>query len=327
MNLNRKHYPEIDVYRGLGIVLVVLGHSLKQTGVTNTLFDVMISVIYSFHMPLFFVASGFTSIKLLQLSSFSEKADYIKNRALRLLVPYFAVGLFYLPIKFVLSSFAVKPYDFSNAWKLLIGENPNTVLWFLYTLFIISVICTLLVNHKNFNFILIISLVISAASYILELEVETPKYLFFFLSGIFLRLHYDKFCSRPNKCLYCICTFIFIAVNILLFITEYYGLTLITAVSGCLCALGLSTKIATSHKRYFWCYKVFTICGKYSMDIYIISDFISIALRILLFGILHINYIPCTIICFLGGMLLPIPISKYIIRKVRVFKLLILGIK
>lgn len=325
MDLNRKHYPEIDIYRGLGIVLVVLGHSLKQTGVTNIVFDMMISVIYSFHMPLFFVASGFTSVKILQLSSFGEKTDFIKSRALRFLVPYFAVGLFYMPIKYILSSFAVKPYDFSNAWKLLIGENPNTVLWFLYTLFIISVICALILNHKNLNLILAISLVISAISYILEIEIETPKYLFFFLGGIVLRLHYDKRFSKPDKRLYLISTSIFIIANILLFTTQYYGLTIITAASGCICVLGLSIKIASSNNTLI--HKASALCGKYSMDIYILSDFISIALRILLWGILHIHYIPCTMICFLGGMLLPIPISKYIIRKVRFFKLLILGIK
>ena len=61
---NKKMYfPEIDLCRGLGIILVVLGHALKQTGETNTVFQVLLSVIYSFHMPLFFVLSGFVSVK------------------------------------------------------------------------------------------------------------------------------------------------------------------------------------------------------------------------------------------------------------------------
>ena len=63
---NRKYFDEITIARGIGILLVVLGHALKQTGVTNTAVDVLIEVIYSFHMPLFFVLSGFVSVKILQ---------------------------------------------------------------------------------------------------------------------------------------------------------------------------------------------------------------------------------------------------------------------
>ena len=63
---NRKYFDEITIARGIGILLVVLGHALKQTGVTNTVVDVLIEVIYSFHMPLFFVLTGFVSVNLLK---------------------------------------------------------------------------------------------------------------------------------------------------------------------------------------------------------------------------------------------------------------------
>ena len=45
-------YEEIEICRGIGILLVVLGHALKQTGRVNLFFDMMLSVIYSFH-PVF----------------------------------------------------------------------------------------------------------------------------------------------------------------------------------------------------------------------------------------------------------------------------------
>ena len=44
----KAYFPEIDLCRGIGILLVVLGHALKQTGETNTVFQVLLSVIYSF---------------------------------------------------------------------------------------------------------------------------------------------------------------------------------------------------------------------------------------------------------------------------------------
>ena len=42
----------IDVAKGIGILLVVLGHNLQDL-------PLMTSWIYSFHMPLFFAISGF----------------------------------------------------------------------------------------------------------------------------------------------------------------------------------------------------------------------------------------------------------------------------
>ena len=50
---NRKYYNEITIAKGMGILLVVLGHAMKQTGVTDTAISVLLQLIYSFHMPLF----------------------------------------------------------------------------------------------------------------------------------------------------------------------------------------------------------------------------------------------------------------------------------
>jgi len=321
---NKNHYTEIDIYRGLGIILVVLGHALKQTGETNALFDILISVIYSFHMPLFFVASGFIAIKILDLRGKESRLDFIKRRAIRLLIPYFAVGLFYMPIKFALSKYAVKPYDFSSAWKLLIGENPNTVLWFLYTLFIISTICVLILNHKNLRIALLVSAIISAIAWAADTEIETFKYLVFFILGIYLRKHYDDFnpALKESPLIAAVTAITFLLTNIMMFATNYSGWTFVTAISGCILFLYIAIKINSSKGIVN---KVANICGSYSMDIYILSDLIATAVRILVWGILSFHYIPCTIICFMVSMFLPIPISKYIIRKVKPLKLLILG--
>lgn len=322
--MEKKHYTEIDICRGIGIILVVLGHALKQTGQMNTVFDVMISVIYSFHMPLFFVASGFVSIKILELSAAKEKINYIKNKAVRLLIPYFAVGLFYMPIKFVLSSFAVKAYEFSNAWKLLIGENPNTVLWFLYTLFFAAAISVLIINKRNFSFIFLLSMLISVGAYTTDSSVEITKYLFFFLLGIYLRANYEKLLPIIKKSTFLHSSLLlFVIVNIVLYLTQYTILVFMTSIIGTLYILSLSIKLKSINNNNSL--KLFTMCGEYSMDIYILSDLIATAFRIIFWGILDINYLICTVICFVSGMFLPIPISKHIIRKSKILKLLITG--
>lgn len=122
---NKKYYNEITIAKGIGILLVVLGHALKQTGVSNVPGNALISIIYSFHMPLFFVLSGFVSVKILQYSKMTEYINYIKSRAARLLIPYFVMGILYMPLKYFMNRFAINPYDFSQSWKLILGDNPE----------------------------------------------------------------------------------------------------------------------------------------------------------------------------------------------------------
>ena len=64
----------IDEAKGIGIVLVMLGHCCLHR---NFCFW-----FYAFHMPLFFILSGYT------FSGKGKFADYLKKKIRTLLVPY-----------------------------------------------------------------------------------------------------------------------------------------------------------------------------------------------------------------------------------------------
>lgn len=49
--LMKKCEPWIDVLKGIGIILVVIGHISLDNGMSNW--------IYTFHMPMFFALSGY----------------------------------------------------------------------------------------------------------------------------------------------------------------------------------------------------------------------------------------------------------------------------
>lgn len=59
-------FEEINIAKGIGIVLVLLGHAFPDTalGVKNIWAKGIFDVIYSFHMPLFIFLSGFVAIKI-----------------------------------------------------------------------------------------------------------------------------------------------------------------------------------------------------------------------------------------------------------------------
>jgi fucose 4-O-acetylase-like acetyltransferase len=82
----------VDIGKGLGIVLVTFGHLRNGSGESVWLpaLDVTISVIYMFHMPLFFFLGGFT------LSTRRPFPDFVVRKVKTLLVPYYFFSLYFL---------------------------------------------------------------------------------------------------------------------------------------------------------------------------------------------------------------------------------------
>lgn len=331
--MSSKRYSEIDIARGIGILLVVLGHSLKQTEMDTTGIRVLDCLIYSFHMPLFFVLSGFVSVRVMRMKDIGERLEYIKGRAVRLLVPYFAIGLIYIPVKLKLADYAVKPFTAADIAKILIGQNPDVSLWFLYVLFVICAITGLFVNEVNFRSIWYGTFALCAASWWVNIPLRTPKYLFFFLTGIWLRLKVEdteKDGSGPlleGQTITAVLSLAaFIIFNRYYFRTGISILRLPASVCGIFLTLWFSSLLDRKAKNARLT-RSLRYLGLISMDIYILHEPVMTAAKILFWYNTELDYIPCTILIFLCAVLIPIPVSKWIIRKVPVLRLLLFGEK
>lgn len=319
---NKKYYNEITVARGIGILLVVLGHALKQTGERGVFTNMPVSMIYSFHMPLFFVLSGFVSVKILEYSTVKEYTKYIKNRAIRLLIPYFVMGILYMPLKYVMNSFAINKYDFSQSWRLILGDNPNTTMWFLYTLFWVSVIALILLRRSVLLPMLVISAVLSGSAYIFSWNFKIPKYLFFFIFGIYIREHYESFIELRRKKLNIFLVFIvFFCVNMVFYLRDGRG-AFVTSISGTILCMWFALWIVENNKKS---YDTLKSLGDASMDIYILSDPVQTVSRLILWNILHIPNILVIILCFILGTGMSFVAAKYILRRFKVFRILLFG--
>lgn len=75
----RTHY--IDIARGIAIILVVIGHGISEY---STGFTTLENIIYSFHMPLFFVISGL----VFRVKDGDTFPAFAKKRAKGLMLPY-----------------------------------------------------------------------------------------------------------------------------------------------------------------------------------------------------------------------------------------------
>lgn len=114
----------IDYIRSFAIMLVVMGHVIQyilhpESYMTNSIWQ----FIYSFHMPLFMVLSGYT-IGILNNKNASI-FSIIRKRAQQLLVPFFIWAL--------LTAFFLN--DMQSFFKTIV--NPTNGLWFLWVLFFV----------------------------------------------------------------------------------------------------------------------------------------------------------------------------------------------
>ena len=83
-----KRIEYLDTARGILIILVVIGHTLLFSGGFDVVpYSYLMKAIYSFHMMAFFLISGF----LFNKEKWCETSivSFSKNRAFRLIVPYF----------------------------------------------------------------------------------------------------------------------------------------------------------------------------------------------------------------------------------------------
>lgn len=146
---------EIDIAKGIGIILVVLCHTLSPVMEEQEMMSSIYKFVYTFHMPLFFFLAGCVS-KVRN----EEQLEQTKAKFNRLLIPYITWAFIYWPLKNIFSEMAR-----SNAkepwWSIFLGNNPDGELWFLYVLFVFSLVLIWIVNEENLKQTVIITVLIS----------------------------------------------------------------------------------------------------------------------------------------------------------------------
>lgn len=137
-----------------GILLVVLGHSGFEEPIIQTKLAYLHSWIYSFHMPLFFLISGF----LFSLTNPEvEKActgRFVWKKTKRLIVPYLVLGTIIFGIKYLFAelSHADRIFSVENFFKMFVipSADYSTIghLWYVFTLYVVFLILLGLIGIK-----------------------------------------------------------------------------------------------------------------------------------------------------------------------------------
>ncbi|AMC94019.1 hypothetical protein AOC36_08475 [Erysipelothrix larvae] len=332
----------LDFLKGFAIIFVVLGHSIQLTGgieFANYLlffYNPLFIIIYSFHMPLFMLISGY-------LFSFTSKkrniGSIIKNRIRTLLVPITIWTLIWFTIDHYLNG------------KMLLSLNEvleyfTGTFWFLWSVLVCSLIVMLVDKTTKGKLSFVIYCIIFALSFISldQYSFHMHKYMFpFFLAGYYTNKYENtlKVSKRVEAILACICLIVFgflfkmytIDTSIYISMFSILGRSAETIIYydmyryaigfvGCFLALfalkHIYKWVPDSIKHWI------SDMGKNSLGIYIISNFLFIFLIKRLFAPLQgLNYCVVGIVSII--MLLLCNVITQQIKKSKICSVLLFG--
>ena len=140
MNSQTKYIPGIDTLKAFGLWLMVLGHA-------HLVDDTLRTAIYTFHMPLFFVISGY-------LFKYRDLKEQIAKSWKGIMVPYLLVNAICLAISLI-STIRNGELSLTLVWNKVLPictglgygmgayEPVCTPMWFFYVMFFLQILVNL----------------------------------------------------------------------------------------------------------------------------------------------------------------------------------------
>ena len=317
-----RQYDYITLSKAIGIILVVVGH-FTSTVYMPAYYSEIKNLIFSFHMPLFMILSGF----LFQMSMSRKPGDipllpFIKKKFLRLMVPYFFISAAIALLNFGLGLFM--PVKRVVDWRYLLEIFYTNVggsavfLWFMYTLFVVFLISALCMKLKGGITILGI---LSVILYFIPLPQIfylsfVHSFIIYFWAGMILFLLTDKEKLRPS---------LVHSIFAIIILTLAYGrrdfvetenlkqfLNLICGLSGSYMVICIAHDIQKSSNNWLMS------LGKYSAYIYLLHMAGVYSVRVIYekMGLFTpFTYSIALALAVIAGLVLPVILTKYVINK------------
>jgi fucose 4-O-acetylase-like acetyltransferase len=306
--------PWIDAAKGYGILLVVVGHVLRGLAVSNLItspaFGVVDTWIYAFHMPLFFLLSG-----ILLTNSYKKPFQvFFADKLRKIVYPYLIWSVLTVVVKAPLAPEVHYPRHFSDLSSIF--YKPFGQFWFLYVLFILSIVAGLLLKLGMRPWLL---LLLACVTYPGALPlgstglkpVDIAKlYSIYIVLGVMLgQSRWLALLSGfRSRWLFTVSTAGFFAVGVFAYWADENSLSWLRVM---LALVGISAVVALSLIT-IKCKagRLFELLGRYSLEIFVAHVASAGAVRVIMQEFLHI-YDPTMHILFgvLGGLFGPMALA------------------
>lgn len=199
--INKDRESEFDILKGIGIILVIIAHTMPVS-------SIFYRIIASFHMPLFFLVSGYF---------FSEKSNVImfKSKFRRLIIPYLFTSSVCLFITIIIAIQNNNEFGLIQKWLIsfMYGSGmPNNnffsigPLWFLLALFWAIIFLNIIIKSSTHIFpIVSILLLFFIGTYtyrkgyinLLSIQQGMVSVIFLYI-GYIIKSHKNKTIKKVN---------------------------------------------------------------------------------------------------------------------------------
>ena len=360
---DKKRLPEMDILRGMAILMVLLYHSIIVFPVN--LHEIQwCSALHTFlwvvQMPLFFLVSGFCYTGLRGAADMGEGAcigqktdlsgyiTYLRKKCSRILVPHIAFSLLDILPRIIPNPLVNEQMEWKDALKDFVIYGGSD--WFLWTLFVITAIFPLLLwalqrGRWGKTAVLLFAVLMFVSKEYMPDEFlfnMVSQYLLYYTVGWLLRQWREDYAVKTamavrvgemepvitrRRIVLCLAAFPFM---LLLFAgfwymdrNRYLELACVICSSlffgGAACLFAGKSTGATAGKIKGF----LTDCGTWSLQMYLLDAYALVATRTLLVSVLGVRN-PVLVILgnFLADTWIVLAVSKYILTKVKVFRIL-----
>lgn len=324
----------ILIAKGIGIFLVVAGHFWPFD--SPSYWTEVRRIIYTFHMPLFFFLSGW----LYHHGKYSYR-DLMSAKIQRLLFPFASIAVLFLVIKIGAGMFfeLENPVDHRNLYAILVNPIQSYVpsLWYVHSLFIIFAIYPLL---RRFTSDFWLFLIFIGLNILIDSDMALYGKMLhncpFFIAGIILRNNETILSRWLNGSMFAVSFLALLFTSSCYFLKNYftqdtpgeYLMVFMAGICGTLMIIMVSRKLAMSDARVIR--TLATATGIYSMSIYLFHTLFESATRIVLMQTLRGLKLPFELVlvtAVAAGLIFPLALEKYFLRKNDMTRRFMLGIR
>lgn len=284
----------VDNIKVVACVLVVLGHFLSSLMLADILPNYPVlqwfeKIIYYFHVPLFFICSGYLYQKS---SKFECWKKHVLKKALALGIPYITFSTVTWGLKTIFSSSVNNKID--NGLFEMLFLKPIAPYWYLYTLFLIFLITPQFKSKRRAVLGLGMALLIKTLSiigighgvYAISTIVENEIW---FISGMCLQIIDFRTVQKSKNCLCVGLTFavLFGGISTIIFSKkiDVKGLEFLMGGLACAAVVLLIGYIFRNNDQK----KMFGFLSKYTFPIFLLHTIFAAPVRIILIKIGIVN--------------------------------------
>lgn len=314
----------VDNVKNIAFILVALGHLLQglikagimQNSAEFTFFN---TFIYTFHVPLFFICSGYLYQKTTAVNDLKSYGNNVLKKALALGIPYFVFSIISFLLKVIFSD---NVNSQAGGFIETMFTDPVPPFWFLYTLFIIFLIMPTAKSRKSAAVMFGISAVflcaviasldfIPQSAFYIQFVYKTALYLVWFVLGILLaEVPLEKIFSP-----FWIISFIAAGIAVYFSINaKMQNNYLVKYAIGILACFGVIGTIGWIFRKNVQS-SLFRFLAKYSMSVFLMHTIFSAGIRSVLLKVGITNSALHIIAGLIASFILPI-IAQIIMEKI-----------